>query len=368
MWTLRLPLLPLNTGVVLPQMVVTLALETRRGAVTPPTAPSPATAASCSCRASAPATPASAPSPGSRTRASCPAGSGPWCSAACPGPSSGRTVPSDQPGVWVEAEPVAEPAAVTGRAKEMVREYRAVVRGIAEKLGTPAHRRRARRRRRPRRAGRHRRLVARPVGRAQGRAAGDDRRRGAPGEGVGLGARDAGRARAVGADPQPRDRRHGQDAARVPAAPADAAIRKELGETATPTTSSPSTAPSSPSWCCPTTCAAAIEREVDQLRAHERAEPRARVDPHVARHRARDAVGRRAPRSTLDVARRARDPRRRPHRPRRREGPHRRVPGGAQAARRARHERQRRAHQGSAGRGRDPRAGRSSRRRQDVAG
>ena len=49
----------------------------------------------------------------------------------------GRTVPSDQPGVWVEADPVAEPAAVSGRAKEMVREYRAVVRGIAEKLGNP---------------------------------------------------------------------------------------------------------------------------------------------------------------------------------------------------------------------------------------
>ena len=39
--------------------------------------------------------------------------------------------------MWVEADPVAEPAAVSGRAKEMVREYRAVVRGIAEKLGNP---------------------------------------------------------------------------------------------------------------------------------------------------------------------------------------------------------------------------------------
>jgi ATP-dependent Lon protease len=49
----------------------------------------------------------------------------------------GRSVPSDHPGLWVEADPVAESSVVSGRAREMVREYRAVVRGIAEKLGTP---------------------------------------------------------------------------------------------------------------------------------------------------------------------------------------------------------------------------------------
>jgi ATP-dependent Lon protease len=49
----------------------------------------------------------------------------------------GRWGPSDQPGLWVEADPVAEPAVISGRAREMVREYRAVVRGIAEKLGNP---------------------------------------------------------------------------------------------------------------------------------------------------------------------------------------------------------------------------------------
>ena len=37
----------------------------------------------------------------------------------------------------MEADPVAEPASVSGRAREMAREYRAVVRGIAEKLGSP---------------------------------------------------------------------------------------------------------------------------------------------------------------------------------------------------------------------------------------
>ena len=36
----------------------------------------------------------------------------------------GAAVPSDQPGLWVEADAVAEPAARQGRAREMAREYR----------------------------------------------------------------------------------------------------------------------------------------------------------------------------------------------------------------------------------------------------
>ena len=46
-------------------------------------------------------------------------------------------MPSERPGLWVEADPVAESASVSGRAREMAHEYRAVVRGIAEKLGSP---------------------------------------------------------------------------------------------------------------------------------------------------------------------------------------------------------------------------------------
>ena len=56
--------------------------------------------------------------------------------------------------------------------------------------------------------------------RAQDRGARDARRRTAPREGAGLGAGDAGRPVAQGAHPQRRGRRHGEDAAGVPAAPA----------------------------------------------------------------------------------------------------------------------------------------------------
>ena len=72
-----------------------------------------------------------------------------------------------------------------------------------------------------------------------------------------------------------------------------------------------------------------------QARAHVRAEPRARLDPHVARHDPRAAVGR-ALRGAAGRGRSAAHPRRGPHRSGRREGPDRRVPRGAQAARRSR--------------------------------
>ena len=68
--------------------------------------------------------------------------------------------------------------------------------------------------------------------------------------------------------------------------------------------------------------------------ADQRAEPRARLDPDLARHHDRAALGR-------DLHRRPRHrrgppgPGRRPHRPRGREGPHPRVPGRAQAPPRA---------------------------------
>ena len=70
------------------------------------------------------------------------------------------------------------------------------------------------------------------------------------------------------------------------------------------------------------------------LRAHARAERRARVDPQLARHRVRDPVGR-AQRRRLRHRPGPRRARRRPHRPRRGQGAHRRDAGRAQAARRA---------------------------------
>ena len=97
------------------------------------------------------------------------------------------------------------------------------------------------------------------------------------------------------------------------------------------------------------------------LRAHQRAEPRARVDPHLAGHRHRGAVGqavRRQPRRHRGPS----DPRRRPHRARRREEPDRRVPGRPQAAGRPWP-----AGLGGQGFGRHHRPRRSSRRGQDLA-
>jgi ATP-dependent Lon protease len=133
---LRLPLLPLHTGVVLPQMVVTLALETAeardaadgaiagdRRVLLVPRVGSGYTRIGTIARV--------------ENEGELPGGQRALVLRGLSRAVVGRTVVSEQPGVWVEADPVTEPASISGRAKEMVREYRAVVRGIAEKLGNP---------------------------------------------------------------------------------------------------------------------------------------------------------------------------------------------------------------------------------------
>ena len=77
-----------------------------------------------------------------------------------------------------------------------------------------------------------------------------------------------------------------------------------------------------------------------QARAHQRAEPRARVDPYVDRHGARVAVGRHLSRQSRRRGGRRR-PRRGPRRAGGREEADPRAPGRAQAARRARAQRRR---------------------------
>jgi ATP-dependent Lon protease len=134
--TLNLPLLPLTTGVVLPQMVVTLALETAEGrdaadgaiagdrrVLLVPRVGNSYTRVGTVARV--------------ENEGELPGGQRALVLRGLSRAVVGRTVPSDHPGLWVEVEPVAEPSTVSGRAREMVREYRAVVRGIAEKLGTP---------------------------------------------------------------------------------------------------------------------------------------------------------------------------------------------------------------------------------------
>jgi ATP-dependent Lon protease len=133
---LHLPLLPLQTGVVLPQMVVTLSLESAEardaadGAVAGdgrvllvPRVGSGYTRTGVVARI--------------EHEGELPGGQRALVLRGLSRAAVGRTVPSDQPGLWVEADPIAEPPVVSGRAREMVREYKAVVRGIAEKLGNP---------------------------------------------------------------------------------------------------------------------------------------------------------------------------------------------------------------------------------------
>ena len=103
------------------------------------------------------------------------------------------------------------------------------------------------------------------------------------------------------------------------------------------------------------------ERELGRLERDVRAVARVRLDPHVPRLDDRDPVGR-PHRGQPRHRRGARDPRRGPRRPVRREGPDRRVPRRPQAASGARARTVVRPRLG-----RDPHAGRTPGRRQDVA-
>ncbi|HEY7106368.1 MAG TPA: endopeptidase La [Acidimicrobiia bacterium] len=134
--TLTLPLLPLTNGVVLPQMVVTLAIESAE-------ARDAADGALATDRRVllVPRVGAGYARIGTVARVEnegeLPAGGRGLVLRGLARAVVGSPTPSEHPGVWVSIEPVAEPAEVSGRARELAREYRAVVRGIAEKLGSP---------------------------------------------------------------------------------------------------------------------------------------------------------------------------------------------------------------------------------------
>jgi ATP-dependent Lon protease len=131
-----LPLLPLTNGVVLPQMVVTLAIES-------PEARDAADGALATDRRVllVPRVGAGYAHIGTVARieneGELPAGGRALVLRGLARAVVGAPAGSEHPGVWVSVEPVAEPAVVSGRARELAREYRAVVRGIAEKLGSP---------------------------------------------------------------------------------------------------------------------------------------------------------------------------------------------------------------------------------------
>jgi ATP-dependent Lon protease len=133
---LALPLLPLTTGVVLPQMVVTLAVES-------PEARDAADGAVASGRPVllVPRVGSGYTGVGTVARieneGELPGGQRALVLRGLSRARVGAAVVSDHPGLWVEADPVSEPATVSGHARELVREYRAIVRGIAEKMGAP---------------------------------------------------------------------------------------------------------------------------------------------------------------------------------------------------------------------------------------
>ena len=263
---LSLPLLPLNTGVVLPQMVVTLALETAEARDAADGGDRRPTGGCCSCPASAAGSPGSARSPGSRASASCRTASAALVLRGLARARVGAPTVSERAGVWVEAEPVAERADVPGRVTEMAREYQAVVRGIAEKLGSPR--------------------IADALAGVDDPGALADTAGWSPDLSVErkvelletldpeariekalAWAREAlAELEVARADPQPGHRGHGEDAARVPAAPAARRDPQGAGRgRVTTATWSPSTAAASKRPRLPDDVRDAIEREIDRL-------------------------------------------------------------------------------------------------------
>jgi ATP-dependent Lon protease len=133
---LALPLLPLSTGVVLPQMVVTLALES----------PEAREAAAGADEGDGqlllvPKVGGSYAKVGTvariENRAELAGGQSALVLRGVSRASVGPVVPSEHPGLWVSAELVADATVASGRVQELMREYRAVVRGIATQLGSP---------------------------------------------------------------------------------------------------------------------------------------------------------------------------------------------------------------------------------------
>ena len=131
-----LPLLPLSSGVVLPQMVVTLALES----------PEARDAASAARTEDGRVLLVPKVGPGYakvgtiariENEGELPGGQQALVLRGLSRALVGPVVSREQPGLWVSVEPVSDASEPTGRAKELMREYRAVVRAIAQKLGAP---------------------------------------------------------------------------------------------------------------------------------------------------------------------------------------------------------------------------------------
>ena len=130
---LTLPLLPLSTGVVLPQMVVTIALETDEARTAAEAAEAGAGVVllvpKIDGRYARVGTVARVESSGEL-----PNGVGALVLRGLHRAVVGVGVPGTGAGLWVEAESVIDPEPPTERARELAREYRAVVGAISERL------------------------------------------------------------------------------------------------------------------------------------------------------------------------------------------------------------------------------------------
>ena len=334
--TENLPLLPLTSGVVLPGMVFTMALESDEAKA----AAEAAEAAGRPVRASSPTSTGGTPRwawwPRSWRRASCPAGCRRWPCAGVERARLGTAVPGTGQALWVEVERHRRGAAATEEAAELAREYRAVLENI---------------------------LLSRGAGRIAERLA-DVTEPGRVADMAGyspdlslaqkvevLETLDVAArlrlviawAREVLADLTLRERIKTDVEEGMEKTQREfllrrqlESIRKELGQIGSGDEDDPDDYRSQARGPRPARGRAQGGRPRDrQAGADERAEPRARVDPHLVGHRARAALGR-AVRGPARRGRGVAHPRRGPRRPARREGPHPRAPGRAQAAGRAR--------------------------------
>ncbi len=131
---LTLPLLPLSTGVVLPQMVVTIALETDEAQVA-----ADAANAGDGLLLLVPRIDGTFGRVGTVARVESggelPNGVRALVLRGLHRAVVGVGVPGTSAGTWVEADPVIDPDPPSDRSRELAREYRAIVGAIAERLG-----------------------------------------------------------------------------------------------------------------------------------------------------------------------------------------------------------------------------------------
>ena len=131
---LVLPLLPLSTGVVLPQMVVTLALETDEARPPPEAAGEGDRLVLLVPEARGPLLPGRDRRPGRERRRAAQRRASAWCCAACPGRPSASACRDAARACGSRPSRSLEAGDDSPRVHELVAEYRAVVNEIATRL------------------------------------------------------------------------------------------------------------------------------------------------------------------------------------------------------------------------------------------